>query len=235
VVLKARIEDDLVTFSLDTSGDGLHKRGAKQAMAKAPMRETMAALFLRQCGYRGDEPVMDPMCGSGTFVIEAAEIAMDLAPGRARHFAFEQLKSFDAKAWAAMRAALRPKDTVFTFHGSDRDAGAITAATANAARAGVESLCTFARKPVSEIAPPAGPTGLIIMNPPYGARIGDKKKLMALYAAVGQVLRERFTGWRVGIITNDDALARATGLALKKGVPVLHGGLRVWLYQTTLG
>jgi len=234
VVLKARIEDDLVTFSLDTSGGGLHKRGAKQAMAKAPMRETMAALFLRQCGYTGTEPVIDPMCGSGTFVIEAAEMARGLAPGRARHFAFEQLPSFDAKAWDAIRAGLRSKDSVFTFHGSDRDAGAITAAAANAARAGVESLCSFARKPVSEIAPPAGATGLIIMNPPYGARIGDKKKLMALYAAVGKVLRERCAGWRVGIITNDEALARATGLALKKGAPVLHGGLRVWLYQATL-
>ncbi len=234
LVLKARIEDDLVTFSLDTSGEGLHKRGAKQAMAKAPMRETMAALFLRQCGYTGAESVLDPMCGSGTFVIEAAEIALGLAPGRARHFAFEQLKSFDAKAWKAMRDALKLKDSAFTFYGSDRDAGAITAATANAARAGVETLCTFTRRSVSESVPPQAPPGLVIMNPPYGARIGDKKKLMALYAAVGHVLRERFVGWRVGIITNDNALARATGLALKKGAPVLHGGLRVWLYQATL-
>ena len=234
VCVKARIENNLCTISLDSSGEALHKRGHKLGVGKAPMRETMAALFLRQCGYTGAESVLDPMCGSGTFVIEAAEIALGLAPGRARHFAFEQLKSFDAKAWKAMRDALKLKDSAFTFYGSDRDAGAITAATANAARAGVETLCTFTRRSVSESVPPQAPPGLVIMNPPYGARIGDKKKLMALYAAVGHVLRERFVGWRVGIITNDNALARATGLALKKGAPVLHGGLRVWLYQATL-
>ena len=98
---RARIEKDVCTISVDTSGELLHKRGHKQAVAKAPMRETMASLFLRQCGFDGSEPVVDPMCGSGTFVIEAAEIAAGLQPGRARHFAFEQLASFDAAAWQA--------------------------------------------------------------------------------------------------------------------------------------
>src|SRR5690606_17220919 len=89
-----RIEDDLVTISLDTTGESLHKRGFKEAVSKAPMRETMAAMFLRQCGYTGAEPVLDPMCGSGTFPIEAAEIALGLLPGRARAFAFEHLPGF---------------------------------------------------------------------------------------------------------------------------------------------
>jgi putative N6-adenine-specific DNA methylase len=99
VVIKARIEDDLCTISIDTSGESLHKRGHKEAIGKAPMRETLAALFLRRMGFDGHEPVVDPMCGSGTFVIEAAEIAADLKPGRSRRFAFEQLAGFEAARW----------------------------------------------------------------------------------------------------------------------------------------
>lgn len=97
--IKARIDDDLCAISIDTSGESLHKRGHKQAIGKAPMRETLASLFLRQCGYDGTEAVVDPMCGSGTFVIEAAEIAAGLKPGRSRRFAFEQLAGFDQAAW----------------------------------------------------------------------------------------------------------------------------------------
>ncbi len=234
VVIKVRIEDDLVTLSLDTSGDGLHKRGAKQAMAKAPMRETMAALFLRQCKLTGLEPVLDPMCGSGTFVIEAAEMAAGLLPGRNRHFAFELLANFDGTAWQALRATRPGREIAQRFFGSDRDAGAIVAATANSVRAGVAEFCSFQQATISAISPPPGPPGLVIMNPPYGARIGDKQKLSALYASLGRVLREKFPGWRVGLITNDEALARATGLKFKKSAPILHGGLRVWLYQAQL-
>ena len=106
LVLRVRIEDDLCTFSVDTSGALLHKRGFKTGTGKAPMRETLAALFLRGAGFDGSAPVVDPMCGSGTFVIEAAEMAMGLAPGRGRSFAFERLASFDADAWAAMRSQI---------------------------------------------------------------------------------------------------------------------------------
>ena len=123
--VKARIEDDLCTISIDTSGEGLHKRGHKQAIGKAPMRETMASLFLRQCGFTGSEPVLDPMCGSGTFVIEAAEIAAGLQPGRGRSFAFEQLATFDAAAWQRLRDTAQVTTPLVRFHGSDRDAGAI--------------------------------------------------------------------------------------------------------------
>ena len=126
-----RIEDDYCTFSVDTSGEPLHRRGHKEAVGKAPMRETLAALFLRQCGYDGAEPVLDPMCGSGTFVIEAAEMAAGLAPGRTRRFAFEDLAGFDAEAWAEMKQA-PSRGTDIIFHGSDRDAGAVKSAVANA-------------------------------------------------------------------------------------------------------
>ena len=233
VTVRARVADDLVTLSVDTSGDSLHKRGAKAAVGRAPMRETMAAAFLRACGYDGAEPVLDPMCGSGTFVIEAAEIAAGLMPGRARGFAFEHLATFDADAWAAMRAPAAPRATEARCHGSDRDAGAFAAARANAERAGVAHLVSFARRTVSEIVPPDGPPGLVIVNPPYGTRIGDRGPLHGLHAALGRALSERFAGWRVGLVTTEPGLAASTGLPfLEPGPPVAHGGLRVRLYRT---
>lgn len=233
VTLRARIDDNLVVLSVDTSGGSLHKRGHKEAVGRAPLRETMAALFLRQCRFDGSEPVLDPMCGSGTFVIEAAEIAAGLMPGRDRAFAFERLTTFDAEAWAAMRAAAPRPLPDLRFHGSDRDAGAFGAARANAERAGVGALVEFRKCAISDIARPAGPPGLVIVNPPYGTRIGTKKPLYGLHGALGQVLRERFGGWRVGLITTEADLAKATGLPwLPPGPPVPHGGLRVKLWRT---
>lgn len=230
--LKARIDDDLCTFSIDTTGESLHKRGYKDATGKAPMRETLAALFLRAAGYDGDVPVLDPMCGSGTFVIEAAEMAQGVWPGRARGFAFETLPSFDATAFAAMKHSA-PRPVAPIFHGRDRDAGAIRGATANAERAGVADLCDFDCAPVSALTRPEGPAGLVIVNPPYGARIGNKKALYALHHSLGEVLRDRFGGWRVALVTTEGGLARATGLPfLPPGPPVPHGGLKVRLYQT---
>ena len=159
--LFVRIEKDVCTVSIDTSGELLHRRGHKQAVGKAPMRETLAALFLRACGYCGNEPVLDPMCGSGTFPIEAAEVAAGLAPGRDRTFAFERLASFDAKAWEHIKASgaelsVEPSPII----GFDRDAGAIEAAQANAARAGVVERVVFAQQPLSAAQPPDGAPGL---------------------------------------------------------------------------
>jgi putative N6-adenine-specific DNA methylase len=234
VVVKARIDDDLCTISIDASGESLHKRGHKQAVAKAPMRENLAALFLRQCGFDGTEPVVDPMCGSGTFVIEAAEIAAGLQPGRSRRFAFEQLATFDSVAWNRLRAgkpAGRLEDLKFT--GSDRDAGAVAMSRANAERSGVSALTAFKQHAISDLTPPEGKPGLVIANPPYGGRIGDRKQLNALYRALGQTLLAKFSGWRVGIITNEESLAAATGLPFKPpSDPVSHGGIRVRLFQT---
>lgn len=229
-----RIEDDLCTISIDSSGESLHKRGHKEAVNKAPMRETMAAMFLGQCGYEGREPVLDPMCGSGTFVIEAAEIAAGLDPGRSRTFAFERLAGFDVAAWRRLREAGAPATVPpFRFHGTDRDAGAIEMSRANAKRAGVAAFTEFRQATISELVAPPGPPGLVIVNPPYGIRIGDRKKLYPLYRALGQTLATRFSGWRVGLITTDPSLAGATGLPFAPpGPPVAHGGLRVSLFRT---
>jgi putative N6-adenine-specific DNA methylase len=233
ITIMARIEDDLCTISVDTSGESLHKRGHKEAIAKAPLRETLAASFLRQCGYVGQEPVLDPMCGSGTFVIEAAEIALGMSPGRNRHFAFEYLKTFDVAKWSSMKAMVQGRATPFRFFGSDRDAGAIKASEENAERAGVKDVVQFQRCAISAVQKPDGPAGLVIVNPPYGTRIGDKKPLFALHASLGKMLKERFSGWRVGLVTADKQLAYATGMPFKPpGPPVNHGGLRVTLFQT---
>jgi putative N6-adenine-specific DNA methylase len=233
VVVMARVEKDVCTLSIDTSGERLHKRGFKAAVNAAPLRETMAALFLRQCGYDGNEPVLDPMCGSGTFVIEAAEIAARLNPGRARAFAFEHLATFDADAWARMRAVTRQPVPGVRCHGRDRDAGAIAMSQANAARAGVADITEFRQGVISELQPPEGPPGLVIVNPPYGARLGETGSLAPLYRALGQVLAARFAGWRVGLVAQDARLAHATGLPfLPPGPPVPHGGLRVTLFRT---
>ena len=231
--IKTRIEDDLCTISIDTSGDSLHKRGHKEAIGKAPLRETLASLFLRQCGFDGSETVVDPMCGSGTFVIEAAEIAAGLNPGRSRSFAFELLAEFDPVAWQRLRGMAPVTTPSFRFYGSDRDAGAIKMCRANAIRAGVAEWTDFQQRSVSELTPPEGPPGLVMVNPPYGTRIGDKKALYGLYGALGQTLSKRFIGWRVGLITTEPSLAKATGLPFgPSGPPASHGGLGVFLFRT---
>lgn len=233
IQIKARIEENFCTFSVDTSGEPLYKRGHKEAVGKAPMRETLAALFLRQCGYSGDEPVVDPMCGSGTFVIEAAEQALGLMPGRNRSFAFEHLAGFDAAQWQEMRMTCTASPTGLRFHGYDRDQGATQMSTANAGRAGVDGICAFNCQPISALQRPDGPPGLVIVNPPYGARIGNKKQLYGLYSALGERLKSEFAGWRTGVVTSDAGLARATGLPFKPPrPPVPLGGLKIKLYQT---
>lgn len=238
IAVKVRIEKNLCTISLDTSGDSLHKRGHKSATGKAPMRETLAALFLREMGFDGSQPVLDPMCGSGTFVIEAAAWAAGLMPGRDREFAFEKLASFDPETFKEFkdRGSLTFKDfKVLTprFFGSDRNAGAVDNSRKNAQTAGVTEITRFTRAAISDLQRPDCEPGIVIVNPPYGERIGDKKQLFALHGRFGQVMMERFSGWRVGIITSDAGLAKATNLPLHPpGPPIDHGGLRVKLHQT---
>lgn len=232
LVAKVRIEDDLVTISIDTSGDSLHKRGHKQAVGKAPLRETLAALFLRRMGFDGSQAVVDPMCGSGSFVIEAAEIAAGLSPGRARSFAFEQLAGFDAAAFEAMKADRPEEPPAPRFFGSDRDQGAVQGAQANADRAGVAGWCRFSRQPVSDLTPPDTAPGLVMVNPPWGARIGQRKPLFALYGALGATLKDRFRGWQLGLVSPDGGLVKATGLGLDPdGPPVDMGGTKVTLWR----
>ena len=230
-----RIQNNVCTLSVDTSGAALHQRGFKRAVAKAPMRETLAALFLRACDHQPGEPVLDPMCGSGTFVIEAAEIAAGLQPGRARGFAFQHLAVFNpaAPVDAAPAPPAAGMDGDVLCYGSDRDPGAARMAAENASRAGVGALCRFQPVGVKELQRPDGAPGLIIVNPPYGDRVGNRGALVGVHRTLGQVLRERFAGWRVGLVTSEAALARATGLPLQAPGPIVdHGGIKIRLHRT---
>jgi putative N6-adenine-specific DNA methylase len=233
VLIKVRIAKNLVIISLETSGTPLHKRGHKQALGKAPLRETIAAMTLRACGYKRTEPLLDPMCGSGTYVIEAAELAGNLMAGRGRGFAFEKLVSYDADAVEKMKADWFTRTPPTHFYGYDQNGTVIASAKDNAARAGVRDACQFTAQPLSKLKRPDGPPGLVIVNPPYGTRIGNKKALLGLYRQFGDIMRAEFSGWRVGLVTSDDALAQATKLPwAKTSTPIPHGGLKVKLYQT---
>jgi putative N6-adenine-specific DNA methylase len=225
-----RFDHDVCTLSLDTSGAHLHKRGYRLETAKAPLRETLAAALLAEAGYQGDVAFVDPLCGSGTFAIEAALIATRAAPGRLRSFAFERWPSHDAHAWRLLRDAAdaRRRPAPAPIVASDRDEGAVGAARRNAERAQV--AIDVRHHAVSDSQPPAS-TGLLLTNPPYGERVGDPGRLRDLYATLGKLASRRYAEWTVGFITTDERLAQASGLAFTRSTPPLpHGGLRVKLY-----
>lgn len=233
VLLKARIVKNNVLVSIDSSGVSLHKRGHKQAMGKAPLRETIAALTLRACGYKRTEPLLDPMCGAGTYLIEAAEMAANLMAGRGRSFAFEKLTSYQVDRVQKMKADWFTRTPPTHFYGFDQNEGAIDAAKSNASRAGVADAIQFKAQNLSNLKRPDGPSGLVMVNPPYGARIGNKKVLFRLYRQFGEIMQTEFSDWRVGLITSDDALAKATKLPWTSvSAPIPHGGLKIRLYQT---
>lgn len=231
--LLVRVDHDVCTVSLDTSGAHLHKRGYRLATAKAPMRETLAAAVLAGADYDGSTPFLDPMCGSGTFAIEAALIACRKAPGMARRFAFERWQAFDEKLWRGLRDAARRQErrAPALISASDRDSGAIEATRANAGRAGVPVEATV--QALSHAAPPKE-IGLVLANPPYGTRIGDASRLRDLYAALGNLARGPFERWRFGFVTTDVELARSAGKGFATPhPPMAHGGSKVRLWLRT--
>ena len=233
-----RFVRDECTVSVDSSGDLLHRRGYRKAVAKAPLRETLAAAALLASGWRGEVPLVDPLCGSGTIPIEAALIARRIAPGLAtsgrppRSFAFEGWRNFDRDLWmASVEAARRtilPRSPV-PILGSDRDPGAIEAAMANAARADVEGDIDFRVLALSRVEPPAGehPAGLILVNPPYGVRVGEVKPLRNLYATLGQVAREGFQQWQLAMISASAELERQVGVEMRELLSTSNGGIRI--------
>jgi putative N6-adenine-specific DNA methylase len=226
-----RLFRDHLVLSADTSGELLHRRGYRLATAKAPLRETLAAAVLLGAGYDGRAPFADPLCGSGTIPIEAAMIARHLAPGRARVFAFEQWPGHDAALWREVRetarAAERPRGHA-PIIAADRDAGAISAALANAERAGVAADLTIVKQSLSALRPPEG-HGLIAINPPYGVRVGDKKPLRDLFAQLGNVARAHARGWRLAMLSADRDLERQVRLPFTEQWKSTNGGIPVRL------
>lgn len=226
-----RLFRDQLVLSVDSSGALLHRRGYRQATAKAPLRETLAAAMLLGTGWDGTAPLVDPMCGSGTIPIEAAMIARRIAPGLGRHFAFEQWPGHEAGLWRTLQgeaaSAVLPRAQVPIF-ASDRDAGAVEATLANAERAGVTGDMSVSRQSLSDMLPPPGP-GLVIVNPPYGIRVGDKKPLRNLFAQLGNVVRARAAGWRLAMLSADRGLERQVQLPFAEVWRSTNGGIPVRL------
>jgi putative N6-adenine-specific DNA methylase len=232
-----RFVRDACTIRADASGALLHLRGYRQALARAPLRETLAASMLLGSGWDGASPLLDPMCGSGTIPIEAALIARRIPPGLAspdrepRDYAFTSWPDFDVELWAGVvdRAAgeILPAAPI-PILGSDRDEGAIQAAASNAARAGVSEDVDLSTRSISAIAPPPGP-GSVVINPPYGVRVGERDPLRNLYAALGRTLRDRCPGWTLALLSPDHALERQVGIPLDEALRTSNGGIPVRL------
>lgn len=231
-----RLDHDRCTVSVDSSGDPLHRRGYRLALARAPLRPTLAAGILRAAGWVPGDPLLDPMCGSGTLIIEAARAALGIAPGADREFLFTRWPGLPgAAALTAARRDLSPgpspvdlsPGTSPRIAGSDRDPGAIAASRANAERAGVAAHVRLDVRPLSACEPPPG-TGLVVSNPPYGVRVGKRGPLRDLHAQLGHVLRARCPGWRVALLCGDD-LWRYTDLPLAEARSLRNGGLAVKL------
>ncbi|MBI5493739.1 MAG: class I SAM-dependent RNA methyltransferase [Deltaproteobacteria bacterium] len=215
-----RFEDDEATLSVDTSGALLHRRGYRQETAKAPLRETLAAAMVLLSGWDRVSPLVDPFCGSGTLLCEADAIARGRLPGADRMFAWQR--------WPCargIRVVVPPEGAAGApLFGNDHDAGAIRAATGNAARAG--AAVNFTQADATALLPPAAGPGWIITNPPWGVRVDTNRPLTALYARVGAHWRARWPGWRVCLLA-PGALAQATGIAWERVTPVVNGGVRV--------
>lgn len=225
-----KLDKDVCLLGVDASGAPLHRRGWRYATGKAPLRETLAAALLRASGWDKTSPLLDPFCGSGTIAIEAALTARGVPPGGKRRFAFMEWPSFDGKAWAKEAASPALLGAFPLIQASDRDAGVIESARANAQRAGVGDAIEFSVRAVSAIEPPPG-AGWVVTNPPYGVRVSEGKDLRDLYASLGKVLKAKAGGWNVSLLTSEAALARAAGLNLEPGVATLNGGLRVQVHS----
>ena len=229
--LVVRLLHDRCTISLDSSGALLHQRGYRLATARAPMRETLGAALLLASGWVPGTPLVDPFCGAGTLAIEGAMLARGMAPGRRRDFALSAWPGADPAVLARLRDEARARERPSAgapILASDRDAGAIEAARANAERAEVAGDVFFSVQSVSHLAPPEGAiAGAVVTNPPYGVRVGEGGDLRSLYARTGAVLRRGFVGWRLAVVAADRALTGQLGIPLRDVVQTSNGGLPV--------
>ncbi len=237
-LIVVRFDHDQCTISADSSGALLHRRGWRQAIAKAPLRETLAAAMLVACDWNGEVPLVDPFCGSGTIGIEAALRVRRMAPGLQRDFAMERWPKANIGMHAAVREAARA--VALPAAGipivlRDRDKGACAAAIANAERAGVLSDLVIQQGPLSEtVLDDIGEAGLVLTNPPYGLRISDGSDLRSLYARLGDVILAGGADWQLGLLVPERALAAQTQLDFDPVLRTANGGLPVELLLSRL-
>lgn len=225
-----RIIDDMCSISADSSGELLHRRGYRQAVAKAPLRETIAAAMVVGSGWDMKAPLVDPMCGAGTIVIEAAMMARQIAPGLNRRFAFENWPRHSATEWSAEVDAARAEQlekSPARIVGSDRDEGAIVAAVANAERAGVLADIQLDVRALSAADVP-DEACWIVTNPPYGMRLGEGGSLRDLYARLGKLVRAR-SGCGVALLSADSELEDQMKMSLREVFRTSNGGIPVHL------
>jgi len=230
VRVHAFLEQRRGALYLDTSGEPLFKRGWRGGAVEAPLRENLAAGLVMLSGWTPGEPLLDPMCGGGTLLIEAAAIARGRAPGAKRGFGFENLRSFDPALWDRVRAETARAVQDLRLYGSDTDPAALTAARRNLAAAGVERWATLEQSDVLQRAAPA-PSGVMIANPPYGERIGESEQLAAFYPRLGDALKQRFSGWRCFFFTADRRLEKLIRLAPSRRTPLYNGPIECRLYE----
>jgi putative N6-adenine-specific DNA methylase len=236
VRIHAFLAREEATFYLDTSGEALFKRGWRTAAGEAPLRENLAAGILKLTGWAAPTPLFDPMCGSGTFLVEAAMMALDAAPGLNRAFGFEKLENFDGKTWRALQdkaRARRKPAALLPIHGSDRSGTVLGLARENLASTGLEGAVRLKQMDILDGSPPAGP-GIVVMNPPYGERQATEEELAALYPRLGDALKQRYAGWTAYILTADLRLAKLIGLKASKRTPLYNGALECRLFEYRL-
>jgi len=243
VLLHLHVEGPTALLSVDFSGESLHRRGYRIEGGRAPLKENAAAAVLLRAGWPGicerGGVLLDPMCGSGTFLTEGALIAADAAPALDRdYFGFTGWRGHDAQLWERLRTEARERRGARTIRrcilGSDVDADAVRMAIANGERAGVADWLHVEKRSLREIDRPKGGVGLVVSNPPYGERIGAESGLPALYSELGQTLRDRFQGWQAAILTGNPPLARNLGIYAKRTHRFFNGTIECRLLRFEL-
>ena len=233
VRIHAFLDAERFTIYLDTSGEPLFKRGSRQMAGEAPLRENLAAGILTLAGWTPGTALLDPMCGSGTVLIEAAQIARGIPAGLNRRFAFEKLRNFDAAEWVRTRGNAEARirnDARTPIFGSDLFGDALKLARENLAAAGLADAVSLKQANVLEISAPAA-EGVLVTNPPYGVRLGEQESLAAFYPQLGNALKKKFAGWRVYLFTADLRLPKLIGLSPSKRTPLYNGPLECRLYE----
>lgn len=236
VRIHAFLTDNRYMLYLDTSGESLYKRGLRKQAGLAPINENLAAGILKLTGWKTDEPLYDPMCGSGTFLMEAAQMALNIAPGLGRDFAFERMLRMDFKAWKAMKAdaqaACQPIREL-PIYGSDVMGASLRDADSNLKAAGLREAVKLSKYDILDIDPPED-SGVLVMNPPYGVRLGEEDELAAFYPQLGDVLKQRFANWRAYIISADPNLPKLIHLSASRKTPLFNGALECRLLEYKL-
>jgi putative N6-adenine-specific DNA methylase len=227
---------NVCTVSLDSSGDALDRRGYRLERNEAPLRETLAAAIIELTGWDGSVPLADPMCGSGTIPIEAALLAGRVPPGRNRSFGFQRWQDFDSRLWKGIvneaESGIRSLP-VGLISGYDSDGRALSVARRNAASAGFEGQLHFFHSSLEQFKP-EGEGGVVIINPPYGKRMGDEEELKELYCQIGDILKQRCRGWTGYVITGNLELAKYIGLKASRRFVLFNGPIECRLLKYEL-